>query len=335
MSNAKIFPVVTFIASLFVAGCSGITIDVSDCAADVPDDITSWSLDRQYAMAKPRYAGSVIVNEAKDSVTLVVKTFGGCEKHGDEFVWNSDFYYGDTATYGYRFSGDTLFLSTRSLVEKGFEDSEEMLVERILIGEGNEGLDGVWLMTSCSYFDGKLRCSDYAYEELLLIDGGDAEWRALDKMNADFMESVFIDELFSYIGSRSSALQLETVFYGTETESTANRYGIDVVAKSNTAMTFTYADREFNVALTYAGYMDSVHVTVSAGGIECVGSHKEHNYNGQGFVENALSGMSGEVCREEYADDLREQSSGVWSYWSQNSDEFARCIDGILGREGE
>ena len=43
--------------------------------------------------------------------------------------------------------------------------------------------------------------------------------------------------------------------------------------------------------------------------------------------------MTDEECRADYADKLREEDSGIWTYWSQNEDEFARCIDGILGRE--
>ncbi len=325
MSNAKFTSVFAsvfvFAVSLVVMGCMGITIDVGDASATVGDDNANLPINERYAMAKPMNAGSVIVDAEKDSITLVTKTLGGCEKLDDEFIWNADFYQGDTSTFGYRFSEDTLFLSTRSLIEKGFEEPEEMLVERILIGEKNEGLDGVWFMVPCSYYNGQLRCSEYAYEEYLLIDGGDVEWRALDKAKADYMESVFIDELFSYIGSQSSALQLETVFYGMETESTAMRYGIDVVSQSKTSVTFTYADLEFDVALIYARFKDSVHVVVKSGETECVGVHRE------------VPIMTDEECRADYADKLREEDSGIWTYWSQNEDEFARCIDGILGRE--
>ena len=321
MSNARYASVFAFAAALIAAGCSGITIDVAGNSCDDSATAADVSVDNRYHMAKPVFAGTVILNESKDSVTFVMKTLGGCEKHGDEFVWNAAFYYGDTSTFGYRFSEDTLFLSTESLVEKGFEDPEEMLVEYILIGEHNDGLDGVWFITPCLFFDGNLRCSEYGYEEFLLIDGNDVEKRTLDRTGFNYMESVFIDELFSYIGSRSSALQLETVFYGMETEYTANRYGIDVTAKSKTAMTFTYADIEFDVALTHTSYRDSVQVIVKSGKIECIGTHREY------------AEMSSEECRADYADDLREESFGAWTYWSQNSDEFARCIDGILGRE--
>lgn len=327
MSNAKfysIFPFVfVFAVSLVVTGCMGITIDVSETSAPLEEDISNLPINDRYAMAKPRYAGSVTVNESKDSVTFVMKTLGGCEKHGDEFVWNAAFYYGDTATFGYRFSEDTLFLSTESLVEKGFEDPEEMLVERILIGDGNDGFDGIWLMSPCSYVGGILSCREYAYEEYMLIDGNDVEQRALDKMNADYMESVFVDELFRYIGSRSSALQLETVFYGADIEGAAKSNGIEIDSKSHTAMTFTYADLEFSVALIYAGLKDSVQVVVKSGNTECVGTHRE------------MLTMTSEECRVDYADKLREEDSGAWTFWSQNSDEFARCIDGILGRESE
>jgi len=321
MSNARYASVFAFAAALIAAGCSGITIDVAGNSCDDSATAADVSVDNRYHMAKPVFAGTVILNESKDSVTFVMKTLGGCEKHGDEFVWNAAFYYGDTATFGYRFSGDTLLLSSLTMVEKGFEEPEEMIVERILIGEHNEGLDGIWLMTPCSYVGGKLSCREYAYEEFMLIDGSDVEQRALDKMDADYMESVFIDELFRYIADRSSALQLETVFYGADVEGTAKSNGIEIDSKSHTAMTFTYADLEFSVALIYAGLKDSVQVVVKSGNTECVGTHRE------------MLTMTSEECRVDYADNLREESFGAWIYWSQNSNEFARCIDGILGRE--
>jgi len=324
MSNAKIASFFAFAVALIAAGCSGITIDVAgDASADVPADVTNNSINDRYFMARPVSAGSLIVDEAEHTVTLIAKVVGGCEKDGDEFVWNPDFYYGDTTTYGYRFSGDTLFLSTHTLVEKGFEEPEEMLVERILIGEHNEGLDGVWFMTPCSFFDGKLRCSEYAYDEFLLIDGGDVEQRVSDKEGFNYMESVFIDELFSYIGSNASALQLETVFYGMDTEYSAERYGIDVLSKSNTSMNFMFEKREFEVALYQMTYKDSVYVVVKSGDVECIGSHSEQ------------AEVSEEMCSTEEADNLSESYTGAWTFWSQNDDEFRRCIDGLIGRESE
>lgn len=322
MSNARYASIFAFAAALIAAGCTGITIDVAgDASEELPTGVSDRSIAERYLVARPQYAGSLVVNAKKDSVTLVMKTVGGCEKDGDEFVWNPDFYYGDSATFGYRFNGDTLFLSTRSLIEKGFEDPEEMLVERILIGNDNEGLDGVWLMTPCSYFDGKLRCSEYAYEEFLLIDGGDVEQRILDKDNFDYMESVFIGELFSYIADGSSALQLETVFYGSDTEYEAERYGIKVLSKSKTSMTFELDKRKFDVVLNSVNYRDSVNVVVSSDGVECVGTYGEETE------------MSSDMCSVENADVLKESSTGAWMYWSQNDDEFVRCIDGLIGRE--
>ena len=323
MSNTRCASIFAFSTALIAAGCSGITIDIAGTACESPAIAADSSTKDRYLAARPVSAGTLTMNEAKDSITLVMKVVGGCEKHDDEFVWNPDFYYGDSATFGYRFSGDTLFLSTRSVVEKGFEDPEEMLVERILIGDGNDGFDGIWLMSPCSYVGGILSCREYAYEEYMLIDGNDVEQRALDKMNADYMESVFVDELFRYIGSRSSALQLETVFYGADIEGAAKSNGIEIDSKSHTAMTFTYADLEFSVALIYAGLKDSVQVVVKSGNTECVGTHRE------------MLTMTSEECRVDYADKLREEDSGAWTFWSQNSDEFARCIDGILGRESE
>ena len=318
MSNARYASVFAFAVALIATGCTGITIDVAGDASELPTTAIDGPIKDRYHLARPISAGSLVVNKAKDSITLVMKTVGGCEKDGDEFVWNPDFYYGDSSTYGYRFSGDTLFLSTRSLIEKGFEDPEEMLVERILIGNKNEGLDGVWLMTSCSYFDGERRCSEYAYEEFLLIDGGDVELRVLDKDDFNYMESVFIEELLTYMGDNSSALQLETVFYHADIEAEIKRFGVDVRSKSRTAMTFVLKGREFNVALYSMNYKNSVDVVVSSDGVECAGTHGED------------TNMSSDMCSVENADSLKESYTGAWTYWSQNGDEFARCIDGLL-----
>lgn len=324
MSKARYTSIFTFAVALIAAGCTGITIDVAgDASEELPTSPISGLIEDRYHFARPVSAGTLIVNKAKDSVTLVMKTVGGCEKDGDEFVWNPDFYYGDSVTYGYRFSGDTLFLSTRSLIEKGFDEPQEMLVERILIGDKNEGLDGVWFMTSCSYFDGERRCSEYAYEEYLLIDGGDVELRVLTKTDYDYMSTVFMEELFSYIGDRSSSLQLETVFYGTKIDYEKNRYGIKILSKSQTAMSFMLGDIEIHVTMNYLNYKDSVNVIVESGKTECVGTHSEY------------AKMSDDMCSVENADVLKESYTGAWTYWSQNSEEFARCIDGILGRESE
>ena len=328
MINKKIASAFGFVFSLIITGCVGITIDVGDASLDSDpfDSVTELTITERYGLAVPLYAGTVIMD--KDSITLVMKTVGGCEKNGNEFVWNPNFYYGDSATYGYRFSGDTLFLSMLTLVEKGFEEPEEMIVERILIGDNNEGLDGAWLVAPCSYYGGELRCSEYAYEEFLFIDGGDVEQRVWTKSgfkdaSFDYMTSVFADELLSYIADGSSSLQLETVFYGAAMNPENNRYGVKVVAHGEESMILRVNDREIHVTVDYAKYKDSVHVIVKSGDIQCVGTHSENRR------------MTDDMCSTENADVLKEDYTGAWSYWSQNSEEFARCIDDLIGRERE
>lgn len=147
------------------------------------------------------------------------------------------------------------------------------------------------------------------------------EVRIADHEDYDYMNSVFVEELFMFLNNKNS-IQIETQFYTTHgAESVAENYGITIQEKTNKSMKFSYAGHDFDLKLNYAKIMDSVSVTLTSGNVICNGFNRE------------IPDITQDQCNEDNAPYLNEMESGVYGIRMQNSYEFEDCINGILGRE--
>ena len=158
------------------------------------------------------------------------------------------------------------------------------------------------------------------YDQYFKFDGGKVEIRVADRENYDYMQTVFVDQLFDFLGSGGS-IQLETPYYYSDTKYEQEEYGIGILEKTNTAMKFTYGDLTFDLSLDYAYYKDSLSVTLKSGDVTCVGKHRE------------IVNVPPEMCNADYVDNFYEiEDTGLLKYEKKNDSEFEACIDGILGR---
>jgi hypothetical protein len=157
------------------------------------------------------------------------------------------------------------------------------------------------------------------YDQYFKFDGDKVEYRITDRVDYDYMQTVFVDQLFDFIGDGGS-IQLETPYYYSDTKYGQESAGIRILSKTNTTMKFTHADKTFDLSVDYARYKDSLHVTLKSGDMSCVGTVRE--------MEDVVTGM----CSDDNADYLWKSSSGAYTYERMNSREFEACIDGILGR---
>ena len=287
--------------------------------------VDSGNVDVQTAFASARVmsSGKVFVDEVHDSITLVAEKFGGCVKKGESFVYDSDFYDSDTNTYAYGFQGDTLMFVQPTLIYRdGFGDSVAA-VTMFFVGGTSGKLDGIWKLLPCRKHmaSGDIACQNDAYDYFVKIDSGKMEFRIADLADYDYMNSIFVEELFMFLDNQNS-IQIETPFYAGDVESLAKTYGIVIQEKTNKRMQFDYDGHAFDLKLNYAKIMDSVSVTLTSGNVVCNGFSRE------------IPDITQEQCREENAPYLNEMESGVYGIRKRNDSEFEGCINGILGREG-
>lgn len=302
-----------------LAGCGGFTEDVNGNIVDgTPVDVNQ--MESVYALARVAQSGKVERSSAGDSITIVFEINGGCVKDGESLAYDPDFFFADSQTFAYSFRGDTLLLST--IYEPGpYEVNQERYEESFIFVGGTPGvLDGIWKNTQCRYREEKIYCMNDGYDQYFKFDGGKVEIRVADRENYDYMQTVFVDQLFDFLGSGGS-IQLETPYYYSDTKYEQEEYGIGILEKTNTAMKFTYGDLTFDLSLDYAYYKDSLSVTLKSGDVTCVGKHRE------------IVNVPPEMCNADYVDNFYEiEDTGLLKYEKKNDSEFEACIDGILGR---
>lgn len=306
--------------ALFV-GCAGFTEDVNgDVADDNPVDVRQ--IESQYALARVAQSGKVERSSAGDSITIVFEMNGGCVKEGESFAYDQNFYFADSLTFAYSFRGDTLLLS-RTYEPDPYEVDQERYEESFIWVGGTSGkLDGIWKNTQCRYREEKMGCMSDGYDQFLKFYGDKVEYRFADREDYDYMQTVFVDQLFDFLGNGGS-IQLETPYYYSDTKFGQESSGISILEKTNTTVKFTHADLTFELSVDYAHYKDSLHVTLKSGDVSCVGTVRD--------MDDVLPGM----CSDDNADYLWKSSSGAYTYERMNSSEFETCIDGILGRKRE
>lgn len=302
-----------------LAGCGGFTEDVNgNIVEGTPVDMNQ--MESVYALARVAQSGKVERSSAGDSITIVLEINGGCVKDGESLAYDPNFFFADSQTFAYSFRGDTLLLST--IYEPGpYEVNQERYEESFIFVGGTPGvLDGIWKNTQCRYREEKIYCMNDGYDQYFKFDGGKVEIRVADRENYDYMQTVFVDRLFDFLGSGGS-IQLETPYYYSDTKYEQEEYGIGILEKTNTAMKFTYGDVTFDLSLDYAYYKDSLSVTLKSGDVTCVGKHRE------------IVNVPPEMCNADYVDNFYEiEDTGLLKYEKKNDSEFEACIDGILGR---
>ena len=296
----------------------------SDPVEPTPTETVNYEVDKSVAArfesAKIRSTGKLLRSAAGDSITIVLEINGGCVKEGESFAYDQNFYFADSKTFAYSFRGDTLLLSKIREPDPYEADQERYEESFILVGGTSGKLDGIWKNTQCRYREEKMACMNDGYDQYFKFDGDKVEYRIADREGYDYMQTVFVDQLFDFLGSGGS-IQLETPYYYSSTKFGQERSGIVILEKTNTSVKFTQAERTFDLSVDYARYKDSLHVTLKSGDVNCVGTVRE--------MENVLP----EVCVTDNADYLHKSSSGAYTYMRMNSREFEACIDGILGRE--
>ena len=302
-----------------LAGCGGFTEDVNgNIVEGTPVDVNQ--MESVYALARVAQSGKVERSSAGDSITIVFEINGGCVKDGESLAYDPNFFFADSQTFAYSFRGDTLLLST--IYEPGpYEVNQERYEESFIFVGGTPGvLDGIWKNTQCRYREEKIYCMNDGYDQYFKFDGGKVEIRVADREDYDYMQTVFVDQLFDFLGSGGS-IQLETPYYYSDTKYEQEEYGIGILEKTNTAMKFTYGDLTFDLSLDYAYYKDSLSVTLKSGDVTCVGKHRE------------IVNVPPEMCNADYVDNFYEiEDTGLLKYEKKNDSEFEACIDGILGR---
>ena len=303
--------------ALFV-GCAGFTEDVNgDVADDNPVDVRQ--IESQYALARVAQSGKVERSSADDSITITFEQNGGCVKDGESFAYDQNFYFANSKTYAYSFRDDTLLL-TRIYEPGPYEVNQERYEESFIFVGGTPGkLDGIWENTQCRYREEKIYCMNDGYDQYFKFDGDNVEYRVADREDYDYMQTVFVDQLFDFLGNGGS-IQLETPYYYSDTKYGQERSGVEILEKTNTAMKFAYGDMTFDLTVDYARYGDSLHVTLKSGDASCVGTVSEKSEVGP------------EMCVADNEDYLWETSAGTLKYERQNAREFESCIDAILGR---
>ena len=302
-----------------LAGCGGFTEDVNgNIVEGTPVDVNQ--MESVYALARVAQSGKVERSSAGDSITIVLEINGGCVKDGESLAYDPNFFFAYSQTFAYSFRGDTLLLST--IYEPGpYEVNQERYEESFIFVGGTPGvLDGIWKNTQCRYREEKIYCMNDGYDQYFKFDGGKVEIRVADREDYDYMQTVFVDQLFDFLGSGGS-IQLETPYYYSDTKYEQEEYGIGILEKTNTAMKFTYGDLTFDLSLDYAYYKDSLSVTLKSGDVTCVGKHRE------------IVNVPPEMCNADYVDNFYEiEDTGLLKYEKKNDSEFEACIDGILGR---
>ncbi|MBP5439536.1 MAG: hypothetical protein J6Y14_01310 [Fibrobacter sp.] len=309
----------SFACIALLAGCAGFTEDGN---TSWTENDASFEIAERFAAARVTQSGYANIDEVSDSLTVFLEVLGGCLKRGESFVFNPNYYFVDKQSFAYKFRNDTLLLSYY------YEDKSTKEVDTgILVGGSSGILDGTWLMTQCMYVNDEYGCGNEGYNKYLKIDGNKVEFRADDRADYDYMNSVFVSDLFDFFDKANIDLRVNYVFYGSRVVGArAEKYGITIQEKTNKSMKFTYDNHEFDLNLKYARYRDSVSVSLKSGETTCVG------------VYSVKHDVPPELCRDENAEYLQHSrydssESEALRYERSNSEKFEDCLNGILGRE--
>ena len=185
----------------------------SDPVEPTPTETVNYEVDKSVAArfesAKIRSTGKLLRSAAGDSITIVLEINGGCVKEGESFAYDQNFFFADSSTFAYSFRGDTLLLSKISEPDPYEADQERYEESFIWVGGTPGAFDGVWLMTQCRYREEKMYCMNDGYDQFFKFDGDKVEYRITDREGYDYMQTVFVDQLFDFIGNGGS-IQLET-----------------------------------------------------------------------------------------------------------------------------
>ena len=326
IQNKKVLSSVLVAMCLVLSGCIGFTEDwfrlgsACDSAADAPE-LIGGALEPEFKAARFVQSGKIDVDSKHDSVTIILEIFGGCLKDNGGYAWDGDFYYVNERTYAYSFRKDTLLLTYTRIPDRFEANQDTFDVSVILVGGTPGSLEGIWRLTQCQYAEGKMHCYDDGFDKYFKFYESSVEIRIDDRVNYDYITTYFVHELFDFLESPSASIDIGDVFYRYAWTDRLEESGVKVQKKTNRSVNFEFDGRAFELQVEFARYSDSVAVSLKSGNTNCVGTYFRND------------DVSEEVCSVENADYLRKQDSGVLEFVRQNSGEFEKCIDGILGRE--
>lgn len=326
IQNKEVLSSVLVAMCLVLSGCIGFTEDwfrlgsACDAAADAPE-LIGGALEPEFKAARFVQSGKIDVDSKHDSVTIILEIFGGCLKDNGGYAWDGDFYYVNERTYAYSFRKDTLLLTYTRIPDRFEANQDTFDVSVILVGGTPGSLEGIWRLTQCQYAEGKMHCYDDGFDKYFKFYESSVEIRIDDRENYDYITTYFVHELFDFLDSPSASIDIGDVFYRYAWTDRLEESGVKVQKKTNRSVNFEFDGRAFELQVEFARYRDSVAVSLKSGNTNCVGTYFRND------------DVSEEVCSVENADYLRKQDSGVLEFVRQNSGEFEKCIDGILGRE--
>lgn len=139
-----------------LTGCSGFTEDTNTVYAENPG---SGRYANAYATARTFQMGYFDVDESAKTVSIFLTEVDGDKES-------------DSATYDYRFSGDSLFLTYA--VE---EDERDVEYTKILVGGPSKNFEGVWKLSECELKGDKRICDSDAGEFYWNFKGDEIEVR--------------------------------------------------------------------------------------------------------------------------------------------------------------
>lgn len=299
-----------------LAGCAGFTEDTNMGEAS---EVDSARVASQFASARVSRLGKAVVDESKDSLTIVYETFGGCLKNGNgSYAYNPDFYFADSMAFAYDFHGDTLVLYYDYVISS--KDSKQHIVS-YLVGGTSGSLDGIWMYLPCYSLNGELRCSNEMEKSFIQFNKGSVETRVSENETYDYMNSSFVQNLVLLMTGHENRIDLNLHGHAVNMDYVLSSNGFTVQERTNKNMKFVYKEHQYELNVDYVQINDSAAVTLSSEGQSCTTYLSERD------------NVSSELCREENADYLYENSKGSLSYRSENSDEFASCVKGLVGRK--
>lgn len=231
--NLALSPVVTalllFGASLlsFFPGCAGFTEDPNtvDKGSDSDDRYAE-----AFASARVLQTGSFVVDESNGVLTVVL---GAAEGSAEP----------DSMTYGYEFSGDTLFLR-----HEADEDGKPVKFARIFVGDAAGEIEGVWLESRCVAEDGELVCDDDAPAKLWKFAGGTVEIRIAEEWpdeNGTVHEKLSVDSVDIDVEDEGGDMVIAFIDDGVRNSFDTGiplRNGAAKISKSAKTITVTYGD---------------------------------------------------------------------------------------------
>lgn len=302
-------------SSALLTGCSGFTEDGNTSSND-----EGGFIDVQTAFASARVTGmgKVLVNESRDSLTIVYETFGGCIKNGNgAYTYNPDFYYADSRTYAYDFHGDTLAMFYGYT---NHETGSQQYMKIYLLGGTSGELNGIWMLLPFDPYSGESISSEEMENLFIQFNNGSVETRVSENKTYDYMNSSFVHNLALFMTGHENRIDFDLRGQVMSMDNDLSGKGFIVQERSNKNMKFVYKEHQYELNVDYVQVSDSASVTLSSEGLSCTAYLSERD------------NVSSEICRDENADYLYENSKGSLSYRHENSNEFASCVKSLVRR---